>query len=168
MSAIVGELPWQNLPVSFSPLRCASMAFSASSVQCASHLLRVGSSSFSSFSMYVRMRGTTSGCPSAAAISARPLTRARPRGSFGSKGGCGLVSSRYSMIAIDWKSGGAPSSRGRGGAPRRRGAGVGGDERRHHGLRVDRLVVRVVLLALQEVDGHFVHRHALQSERDLD
>src|SRR6185436_9274847 len=56
------------------------------------------------------MRGTMSGWPSAAAMSARPRTRARPRGSFGSKAGCGCVSSRYSRIASDWNSGAPPST----------------------------------------------------------
>src|SRR6185295_18008281 len=56
------------------------------------------------------MRGTISGWPSAAAISSSPRTRARPRGSFGSRAGCGCDSSRYSRIARDWKSGAPPST----------------------------------------------------------
>ena len=41
-------------------------------------------------------------------------------------------------------------------------------QRRHHRLRVDRLVVGLVLHALEEVDRHFVDLHALQRERHLD
>src|SRR5947208_3618735 len=51
-------------------------------------------------------------------ISARPRTRARPRGSLGNSAGCGRVSSRYSRMASDWNSGGPPSSRTRAGTTR--------------------------------------------------
>src|SRR6266700_2460229 len=109
MSASVGASPWQYRPVSLSLPRCSSSALSASSVQCASHLLRAVSSWRISRSRYPRIRGTTSGCPSLTTICARPRTRALPRGSFGSSAGVGCVSSRYSRIAIDWKSGAPPS-----------------------------------------------------------
>src|SRR5262249_13099872 len=59
------------------------------------------SSTLYSWARYSRTRGTISGCVSQAMSWARPRTRARANGSVGSSGGCGWVSSRYSMMASD-------------------------------------------------------------------
>src|SRR6478609_8070928 len=104
MSASVGVSPWQKRPVSLWPARCPSSAVRVSRVQWRRHSVCCDSRKFNSRSRYRRIRGTSGGWPSQATISARPRTRARPRASFGSSGGVGWVSSRYSMMASDWNS----------------------------------------------------------------
>ncbi len=95
------------------------------------------------------MRGTISGCESATLMSAKPRTQARAARSFGRSGGSGYFSSRYSRIASDWNNFASPSIQGR-----------------HNRLRVARLVVRLELVALIEVDEGVLARQALEVERD--
>ena len=79
-------------------------------------------------------------------------TLARRCGSVGSSGGCGWVSSRYSMIASDWVSI----------------SPVVELERRHAHLRIDRPIVRLEILpaVFLQVDRNGLEGEVLEIERD--